>query len=105
MRPTLNFLDTMSGRKLTPHITPNTIILTVKHGGGSFVLWKYCFQQGKEAGWIKWKTEAAYCRTVLKENMLQAGIRLLLNHWFKAKHIHGLAKSGQSPELNPAENL
>ena len=96
-------------------------ISTVKHGGGSIMLWG-CFSSagtGKLV-WVDGKMDGAKYRTILEENLLESAKDLRLGRrftfqqdnkpkhtaratmeWFKSKHIHMLEWPSQSPDLNP----
>ena len=108
----------------TAHHMANTIP-TVKHGGGSIMLWG-CFSAAGTGRLvrIKGKLNAAMYRDILEENLLQSTLELRLGRWFifqqdnDPKHTAKISKNwlqdnsvnvlewpSQSQDLNPIEHL
>ena len=93
---------------------PNNTISTVKHGGGSIMLWGWF-----SSAWtgalvrIEGKMNGAKYRKVRQENLLPSARKLKLGRKFTSQHDNDpkhTAKAtpewpSQSPDLNPIENL
>uniref|UniRef100_A0A9J7X9A1 Transposase n=1 Tax=Cyprinus carpio carpio TaxID=630221 RepID=A0A9J7X9A1_CYPCA len=108
----------------TAHHLSNTVP-TVKHGGGSIMLWG-CFSAagtGRLVA-IKAKMNAVKYRDILDENLLQSAqdLRLgrrftfqqdndpkhtakIMKEWLHNNSVTVLERPGQSPDLNPIEHL
>uniref|UniRef100_A0A8K9XU40 Tc1-like transposase DDE domain-containing protein n=1 Tax=Oncorhynchus mykiss TaxID=8022 RepID=A0A8K9XU40_ONCMY len=105
--------------------TAEHTIPTVKHGGGSIMVWA-CFSSAGTGKMVKidGKMDGAKYRTILEENPMESAKDLRLGRrfvfqqdndakhkakstmeWFKNKHIHVLEWPSQSLDLNPIENL
>ncbi|KAG2466986.1 TCB1 transposase, partial [Polypterus senegalus] len=108
----------------TAHHQANTIP-SVKHGGGSIMLWG-CFSAAETGRLvrIKGKMTAAMYRDILDENLLHSALDLRLgrwfifqqdndpkhtakksNEWFQDNSVNVLVWPIQSPDLNPIEHL
>lgn len=108
----------------TAHHSQHTIP-TVKHGGGSIMLWG-CFSSAGTGKLVRvdGKMDGAKYRTILEENLLESAKDLRMGRrftfqqdndpkhkaratmeWFKTKQIPVLEWPSQSPDLNPIENL
>ncbi|KAG2460963.1 TCB1 transposase, partial [Polypterus senegalus] len=108
----------------TAHHQANTIP-TVKHGGGSIMLWG-CFSAAGTGRLVRIKGEmtAAMYRDILDENLLQSALDLRLGQrfifqqdddpkhtakiskeWLHDNSVNVLEWPSQSPDFNPIENL
>lgn len=108
----------------TSHHPKNTIP-TVKHGGGSIMLWG-CFSAAGTGKLVRveGKMDGAKYRDILEQNLftsvsdLRLGRRFTFQQdndpkhtakatleWFKRKRVNILEWPSQSPDLNPIENL
>ncbi len=129
MQQKFNFLEGVcpitSGVKPTQHFIKKNIIPTVKHGGGSVMVWGCFAASGPE--WlaiIDGTMNSALYQKILKENVRPSVCDLKLKHtwvmqqdndrkhtskstseWLKKDKIKVLEWLSQSPDLNPIEML
>ena len=108
----------------TPHHPSNTIP-TMKHGGGSIMLWG-CFTVARTGRLVRMEgtMNGAKYRQIFEWNQLQSAKNLRLqqrftfqqdndpNHtakatleWLQNKNVRILKLPGQRPDLNPIENM
>jgi hypothetical protein len=112
-------------RKPNHSYHPENTIPTVKHGGGSIMLWA-CFSLAATGKLVRIEgmMHSAKYREILEGNLFQSSRDLKLGRrftfqqvndpkhtakatleWFKRKHLNVLEWPSQSPDLIPIENL
>ena len=122
-KPRWNFLALL--QNITFGTNPTQHIPTVKHGGGSIMLWG-CFSSAGTGALVRieGKMDGAKYRKIPEENLLPSSRKLKLERkftfqhdidpkytaqatmeWLRNKKINVLECPSQSPDLNSIENL
>jgi len=115
----------MVWRSTTEEYDPKCTVPTVKHNGGSVMIWGCFSRHGVGSLWFIEDIMDRFCyREILQKNLLQSGKKLglekelvfqhdndpkhtagVVKDWLKQKKIETLNWPPSSPDLNPIEHL